>query len=369
MRSPRPLLISVLVAGFVAACGTNDQSNVTLTIRRGSSFREAADSLAAHDVVKFPRLFGFYASQRGLDRKIEYGTYLIRRGASWDEILTALQLGKGLVNRVTVIEGLPLWEMIPILSQRLSLPAESLEAAVRDTVLLKRVGVPKGHPTLEGYLFPDTYDFPVNINARQAVDLMVRRFERSWKPEWNARLDSMKMTRHEIVTLASIVEKEVRRREEAPVIAAVYLNRLQRRMLLQADPTVQYAQRRRPGRVLYRDLRVDSPYNTYRVAGLPPGPIAAPGTSSLEGSLYPASVPYLYFVAHPNGSHVFRATYREHLAAITMVRAQARQDTLAMIEARRKRDAEAAAQKAAAQKAAAAPKASVPDTTKPPDGW
>jgi UPF0755 protein len=360
MRSRRTVLASLLLAGAivgaVAACGSNDQTNVTLTIRRGSSFREAAESLAAHDVVKFPRLFGFYASQRGLDRKIEYGTYLIRRGASWDEILTALQLGKGLVNRVTLIEGLPLWEMIPILSQRLALPTESLEAAVRDTVLLKRVGVPRGHPTLEGYLFPDTYDFPVNINARQAVDLMVRRFERAWKPEWNARLDTMKMTRHEIVTLASIVEKEVRRREEAPVVAAVYLNRLQRRMLLQADPTVQYAQRRRPGRVLYRDLDVVSPYNTYRRAGLPPGPIAAPGLSSLEGSLYPAAVPYLYFVAHPNGTHVFRTTYREHLAAITMVRGQAR------IEAQRKRDLEAA------QKAVGVPRpTAAPDTTKPPN--
>jgi UPF0755 protein len=364
MRSRRTILASLLLAGAlvggVAACGSNDQTNVTLTIRRGSSFREAAESLAAHDVVRFPRVFGFYASQRGLDRKIEYGTYLIRRGASWDEILTALQLGKGLVNRVTLIEGLPLWEMIPILSQRLALPTESLEAAVRDTVLLKRVGVPRGHPTLEGYLFPDTYDFPVNITARQAVDLMVRRFERAWKPEWNARLDTMKMTRHEIVTLASIVEKEVRRREEAKVVAAVYLNRLQRRMLLQADPTVQYAQRKRPGRVLYRDLRVDSPYNTYRRAGLPPGPIAAPGISSLEGSLYPAAVPYLYFVAHPNGSHVFRATYREHLAAITMVRAQARRDTLARVEAQRKRDLEAA------QKAVGVPRPSVPDSTKPP---
>ena len=360
MRRCLTISATLAFAAAIAGCGSGDQSNVTLTIRRGSSFREAAESLSAHGVVRYPRVFGFYAARRGLDRKIEYGTYLIRRGSSWDEILTALQLGKGLVNRVTVLEGLPLWEIVPLLSQKLSLPAESLEAAVRDTVLLRRLGVPRGLPTLEGYLFPDTYDFPVNISARQAVDLMVRRFEQVWKPEWTARLDTMQMTRHEIVTLASIVEKEVRKRSEAPVVAAVYLNRLRRRMLLQADPTVQYAQRRRPGRVLYRDLRVESPYNTYRRAGLPPGPIAAPGVSSLEGSLYPANVPYLYFVAHPDGHHEFRATYREHLAAISMVRGQARRDSLARIEAQRRADLEAA------QKAVGATRPTA-DSTKPPN--
>jgi UPF0755 protein len=149
-----------------------------------------------------------------------------------------------------------------------------------------------------------------------------------WKPEWDARLAEIRMSRHEIVTLASIVEKEVRKREESPVVSAVYHNRLRIRMPLQADPTVQFALKRRPGRVLYRDLRVDSPYNTYRRVGLPPGPIAAPGATSLEASLYPANVPYRYFVAHPNGHHEFRRTYQEHLEAIRMVRAKARSDSL-----------------------------------------
>jgi UPF0755 protein len=360
LRSPgalRRAMLPVVAALVLASCGNDDPTNVTLTIRRGSSFREAAESLAAHGVVKYPRVFGFYAARKGLDRKIEYVTYLIRRGSSWDQILTALQEGKGLVTRLTIREGLPLWEMIPILAAGLSIPAESLEAAVRDTVLLRRLGVPRGLPTLEGYLFPDTYDFPINISARQAVDLMVRRFELVWKPAWTARLDTVRMTRHEIVTLASIVEKEVRKREEGPTVAAVYLNRLRIRMPLQADPTIQYAQRRRPGRVLYRDLRVDSPYNTYRRAGLPPGPIAAPGEKSLEASLYPADVPYLFFVAHPDGHHVFRTTYREHLAAIAMVRGQARRDSLARIEAARQRDLEAA------QKAVGVPRPG-PDSAK-----
>lgn len=320
------LLVSALVGGALlgaSACATDDQTPVTLTIRQGSSFREAAESLAVHGVVGNARLFGMYATRRGRDRSIRYGTYLIRRGASWNEVLTALQWGRGIMHRVTIPEGWPLWEIVPVLSTGLSLPVEALEAAVRDTALLSRVGVPNGITTLEGYLFPDTYDFPDGTTARQAVDVMVRRFEQVWKPEWEARLLELRMTRHQIVTLASIVEKEVRREEERPLVAAVYSNRLKIRMMLQADPTVQYAMRVKPGRVLLSHLRVDSPYNTYRRFGLPPGPIASPGAASLEASLFPANVPYRFFVARPDGYHEFRRTYREHLAAIVEVRAAA----------------------------------------------
>lgn len=319
------VVLAPMIPLVLDGIGNTDQTRVRLTIRQGSSFREAADSLAARGIVDHPRIFGFYAAQRGLDRSIRYGTYIIRRGASWNEVLVALREGKGIMTRVTIPEGWPLWEIVPFLAAQLTVPPESLEAAVRDTVLLQRVGAPLGTETLEGYLFPDTYDFPGNATARQAVTLMVTRFEQVWKPDWNARLRELRLTRHQILTLASIVEKEVRRGEERPLVAAVYSNRLRIRMPLQADPTVQYAQKKRPGRVLYRDLKVDSPYNTYRRVGLPPGPIAQPGAASIEAALFPAAVPYKYFVARPDGRHEFRTTYKEHLAAITMVRAMARQ--------------------------------------------
>jgi UPF0755 protein len=147
----------------------------------------------------------------------------------------------------------------------------------------------------------------------------------------------MGRTRHEIVTLASIVEKEVRLAEELPVVAAVYWNRLRIGMPLQADPTVIYAMGRSAPRVTYADLEIRSPYNTYRNPGLPPGPIASPGAAALEATLFPAQVPYRYFVAHPDGHHEFRTTYREHLAAIQQVRARARADS-----ARRARAADSA---------------------------
>jgi UPF0755 protein len=323
------VLLLLVLPSVLDLMGSNDQTRVTITIRQGSPFREAADSLAAHGIIDHPRAFGFYASQRGLDRSTRYGTYLIRRGASWNEVLTALREGKGIMIRVTIPEGWPLWDIIPALAKELEVPAESLEAAVRDTLVLQRVQAPLGTETLEGYLFPDTYDFPGGTTPRQAVDLMVTRFERVWKPGWNDRLRELKLTRHQILTLASIVEKEVRRGEERPLVAAVYSNRLRIRMPLQADPTVQYAQKKRPGRVLYRDLKVDSPYNTYRRVGLPPGPIASPGAASIEAALFPAKVPFKYFVARPDGRHEFRTEYADHLAAIKMVRAMARDDAAA----------------------------------------
>lgn len=322
------LVLGALMIG-AAGCTTMDDTIVELTIRPGSNFREAADSLAAHGVVRFPRLFGAYAARRGRDRSTRYGTYVIRRGASWEGILHALQTGEGIINRVTIREGLPLWESLPIISEKLAIPLDSLEVAVRDTALLRRLRVPKGTLTAEGYLFPDTYDFPSQVTARYVVARMAERFEQRWDPAWDARLPELKMTRHQVVTLASIVEKEVRKGAERPTVAAVYHNRLKVRMALQADPTVQYAMQVRPGRVLYRHLTIDSPYNTYKYPGLPPGPIAAPGRASLEATLFPAQVPYRFFVAHPDGHHEFRRTYEEHLEAIRYVREVARRDSLA----------------------------------------
>jgi UPF0755 protein len=193
-----------------------------------------------------------------------------------------------------------------------------VNAAVSDTTLFNRLQIPA--KSLEGYLFPDTYAFPDGMTARGAVLEMVRRFEREWKLEWNARLPVLGMSRHEVVTLASIVEREAKIPAERPVIAGVYRNRLRAKMALQADPTVQYAHGRHASRVLLKDLEIDSPYNTYKYPGLPPGPIASPGGASLQATLFPAEVDFLYFVAAPDGHHEFRRTLAEHQAAVRAVR-------------------------------------------------
>lgn len=317
---PRRLRVgALLVIGLaLAACGPTRATRVV--IPRGA-FRAASDSLEAAGVVRFAPVFRVYARWRGLDRSIKAGTYVFPAGASWTDILQAMAEGRGLEKAVTIPEGLPLAKALPLVAQHLELPLDSLMAATRDSELVARVGAPNG--TLEGYLFPDTYRFPFDATGRIVVEQMLERFEKAWTPAMEARLDSTGMTRHEVLTLASIVEEEAVVDSERPVIAGVYRNRLRRKMPLQADPTIRFALGKYRDRVLFRDLKVNSPYNTYVRPGLPPGPIAAPGQRSLEAALWPANVPWLFFVAHPDGHHEFTRTFAEHSAAIRRVRAEA----------------------------------------------
>lgn len=314
---------SAVALGAIAACGSSSGAGARVVIPPGATMRVAAESLSSAGVVKFPRLFRLYARVTGRDRSVKPGTYLLAPTASWNSVVESLVRGRGLVFTVAIPEGWNVAEIAAAVARDLKVPAESLQAAVQDSALRRRLDVPT--PTLEGYLFPATYTFPDGATAAEVTAAMVREFERRWKPEWTERLQALAMSRHDIVTLASIVELEARVPEERPIIAAVYHNRLKRGMALQADPTVQYALGRHVSRVLYRDLQVDSRYNTYRYRGLPPGPIASPGSASLEAALFPADVPFLYFVAHPDGHHEFRRTFREHTEAIRQMRALRRQ--------------------------------------------
>ncbi len=316
--------IAALVAASSVACwgGNGSGPPVRVTIPAGAPFSWAAESLAAKGLVSMPRVFSTYASLRGRDRNVKAGTYLLRRGASWNRILDAIANGRGMVRGMTIPEGWSLVQIVPQLARVLNLPVESVEVAVRDTALRHRLNVPT--PTIEGYLFPETYLFPVGTTARGAVRIMVNEFEKRWKPEWDDRARALAMTRNDILALAAIIEKEAKVPEERPVISAVYHNRLKKGMLLQADPTVQYALGRHVSRVLFKDLEVDSRYNTYKYKGLPPGPIASPGTPSIDAALHPADVPYLYFVAAADGHHEFRKTFAEHARAIAEIKAAAR---------------------------------------------
>jgi UPF0755 protein len=310
------LLLPLLSAALLSACG--DDTPRRVVIPSGSSFRAAADSLAHRGVIGSPTAFRIYARLTSSDRSIQAGTYEFRSSQSWGEILDALASGRGLAHTFTIPEGFALASIVGVVAKSLAIAPESVEVATRDTAFLRRLDIPT--ETLEGYLFPDTYTFPSGSSAREVVEAMVERFEQAWKPAWTAQLDSLALSRHDVVTMASIVEKEARVAEERPVISAVYYNRLRVGMLLQADPTVQYALGRHVERVLYRDLETDSKYNTYKYPGLPPGPIASPGAASLEAAVYPAKVPYLFFVAHPDGHHEFRRTFREHSQAIREIR-------------------------------------------------
>src|SRR5256885_222086 len=319
LRTKSRVALIAACAATVACAGQPHGAPTRVIIPRGASFGQATDSLAGAGLVGYPKLFRLYGRIVGGDRNIKPGTYLLKHGTPWTDIISALNGGHGLVNTVTIPEGYTVAQITPLLAKTLKVPTDSVTAAVSDTALLARLDV--SNKTLEGYLFPDTYAFPIGTTAREAVREMVYSFERRWKPDWDSSLVDLKINRNDLVTMASIVEKEARVPEERPVIAAVYYNRLRRGMLLQADPTVQYALGHHVGRVLYKDLAIKSPYNTYVNKGLPPGPIASPGVPSLVAAANPANVQYLYFVATPDGHHEFRMTLEQHTNAVRQVRA------------------------------------------------
>jgi UPF0755 protein len=303
---------------LVAGCRGGGSGQATVVIPRGASVRVAADSLERAGIVQSAFAFRVYAMLHGSGRPIRSGTYRIARGRPWGEVLADLRGGRGLEHPMTIPEGWSLAQIEPQLARVLGASIDSVRAATRDTALLHELDVPTA--TLEGYLFPDTYLFPDGTTPRAAVRMMVARFQHVWRPEWDRQLQATAMSRNDVMALAAIVEKEARLPEERPVIAAVYMNRVRAGMLLQADPTVQYALGRHVARVLYKDLEVDSPYNTYRHKGLPPGPIASPGRPSILAALYPASVPYRFFVAHPDGHHEFTTDFRAHSVAVKAAR-------------------------------------------------
>lgn len=323
---------ALATTALVVSCRGSGSGEARVIIPHGATLRVAADSLQHHGVIQNATVFRLYALLRRGDRSIRAGTYVFKRGTSWGRVLDDLRGGKGIEHAMTIPEGWSLTQIVPQLARVLGARVDSVQAAVRDTALLRALDLPT--PTLEGYLFPDTYVFPDGTTPRQAVRTMVGRFETVWQPEWDAQLAKRAMSRNDAMALASIVEKEAKLPEERPVIAAVYLNRLKAGMLLQADPTVQYAIGHHVTRVFYKDLTIDSPYNTYRYKGLPPGPIASPGKPAMVAAVFPASVPYLFFVAYPDGHHEFTRSFPAHSIAVKAARrawdsaAVARRDTL-----------------------------------------
>lgn len=330
MRSARRFLL-LLLAGAAAAmllfpltCSSPnpDVEPAQILIPPGSSFSAVTDSLVARGVVAHPTWFKLMARLRGLDRSVQAGAYEFRLGESAWRVLNTLKSGRTAATRFTVPEGLTLRELAALAQARLGVPAESVLAAARDPVEVADLEL-EGQ-SLEGFLFPETYQVPVGSTGRDLVRIMTRGFLEAWKPEWDSRLAAPGLTREQVVTLASIVEGEARVDEEREVIAGVYHNRLRIGMALQADPTVQYAIEMRTGkskpRLFEKDYQTPSPYNTYLNPGLPPGPVNSPGLRSIEATLYPADVPFLYFVAGQGGRHIFSRTYEEHLRAVAQSR-------------------------------------------------
>jgi UPF0755 protein len=286
-----------------------------VTIPPGMGAGQALDHLAREGVIVDGKVARLYLILDGRP-KLQAGQYLFRGALTLQQVLRMLVRGQTVSRYLTIIEGLTLEEIADQMARQKLGRRQAFLDAMRSPALIADFD-PQA-PDLEGYLFPETYSFATGTPERQIVATLVRtfrqRFERDVRPLL-ARGPSSGWSVRQVVILASIVEKEAKMADERPLIAAVYRNRVDRRIGLAADPTVIYALKRLgrwSGNLHREDLRMDSPYNTYRYAGLPPGPICSPGLASLVAAAAPADVPYLYFVSRNDGTHVFARTLAEH---------------------------------------------------------
>ncbi len=285
-----------------------------LDIAFGEQFETTLDHLTASGMVRNPLKFRFYAKFKGYDQKIKAGEYLISTRMSPEELLMNMVSGKVVLYRFTIPEGYSLAQIADVIVRNGWGTRDDFLNLTKDPEFIHSLGMDA--QTLEGYLYPETYFFPKGAELKKIISAMINRFNKVYTPQWKTRAEELGLSIHQVVTLASIIEKETGNASERPVIASVFHNRLNKKMRLESDPTVIYGIPNFNGDITKKDLMTVTPYNTYKISGLPPGPIASPGAKSLEAALYPAQTPFLFFVSKNNGSHQFSRTMEEHEQAV-----------------------------------------------------
>ncbi|MFB3902287.1 MAG: endolytic transglycosylase MltG [Acidobacteriota bacterium] len=292
-------------------------SYVFVDIPRGTSVPEIGRILHRAGVVSHPRLFAWYVRLFYPASSMKAGEYRFDRASSMRDVAGKLFRGEVYVIKVTVPEGFSRTDIIDVLIKNGIGTRQELMAATRDTSAI--AGLDSRASDLEGYLFPDTYFFSRRVSEKEVLDRMVSRFLQIWNAERQRKARELSMTPREVVTLASLIEKETALPAERQLISAVFHNRLKKNIALGSDPTVIYSVKLLKdydGVINQSDLKLDSPYNTYIYYGLPPGPIANPGLASIDAALEPAKVDYLYFVSRNDGSHLFTENYQDHLRGV-----------------------------------------------------
>jgi UPF0755 protein len=351
MRKPSTILAIVFAAGLIVAVYVGvlyfsenirtGTPKVEIRVNPGMYLNDVQRMLVDAGVLKHPRLFRWVAIATGKDKKVQAGRYVFLNGMSISMMLHKLSHAEFEVTRLTVPEGFMLREIAGAVEREVEIDSARFYQAVCDPGLARQLGI--SAPTLEGYLFPDTYLLSWPISSRDLARLMVERFREVYQEKVAKYANDVGLSTNEIVALASIVQSEAQNESEMSRISAVYHNRLRKGLRLEADPTVAYALGGVRRGLHYSDLKVDSPYNTYRNKGLPPGPICSPGLASLIAAVRPLDgCDDLYFVAAGDGSHFFSKTHEEHMKAKRYAKAQ--RDTIA-VERERLKDAEKAAVK------------------------
>ena len=294
---------------------TMQGSRINIEIKKGVSSKDISTLLLQKGLIGDSLAFNLLARIRGVVSGLKAGEYMLSSEMTPNEILNKIAKGQVVQHQITIPEGYNIYEIADILQKNNFTQKDTFIALAFDPDTVKKLGL--NATSLEGYLFPETYSFEKNVSDYEILKKMVDTFKKKiMTHEIKADMEKSKLSFHEMVTLASVIEKETGKEEERPLVSAVFHNRLKKKMRLQSDPTVIYALKDFDGNIRKKDLKVDSPYNTYRYGGLPPGPIANPGLNSIKTALRPANVNYLYFVSKKNGEHKFSSNLKEHNRAV-----------------------------------------------------
>lgn len=286
----------------------------TVMVQPGQGLKAIAQNLENESIISKGIYFALYAKFKKQGEKIKAGEYLLSASQSPEEILDMLVKGKVKLYRITIPEGFSIKEISTLVKEENLCDADTFLALCHDPLFIKSLGVDA--LSLEGYLFPDTYIFTRQNTCKDIVSTMIRRFQAVFTPEMEKQAMALGFSAHEMVTLASIIEKETGQASERPVISSVFHNRLKKNMRLESDPTVIYGIKDFDGDITKNHLQAKTPYNTYQIFGLPPGPIASPGLMSLQAALNPSRTGYLYFVSKKDSTHHFSETFQEHERAV-----------------------------------------------------
>lgn len=322
------LSIVLLLLAFVSISPSEKTSvrsggaaQIYFTVRPGMTVSEIGKELHAQGVIDSELKFWWMAKLNGFENKVKSGTFALSKGMTPRDALETLVYGNTVVVRFTIPEGFGVRDIARRLDDEGLVNADEFIERAKYYRPYDYVEDHEGvRYAAEGFLFPDTYEINGSFDVNRILEMMAENFDRRLTPEMRERAKEMNLSIYELATLASIVEKEAYHEEDRPIIAQIFLKRLKLGMPLQADPTVQYLLDTPKEDLLLRDTKIASPYNTYQNTGLPPGPIANPGTASLTAVLHPADTDYLYFVADRNGNNYYATTYEEHLALVDRVR-------------------------------------------------
>ena len=287
---------------------------VIILIPAGQSLKNTSEALFKNGIITSPFKFNLVARLKGYDKRLKAGEYLLAATMAPIQIMEKLVKGEVELYKLTVPEGLNIYQIADLVAQAGFAEDTRFIEAATDADLALKSGI--NAKTFEGYLFPETYYFPKKVSSETIISTMVKRFWNVFNASWKERAEQLGFSVHQIVTLASIIEKETGAPFERPVISSVFHNRLKKRMRLESDPTVIYGLKNFDGNLKRTHLETPTPYNTYKIKGLPVGPIANPGTKSLEAALYPADTKFIYFVSKKNKTHQFSTNLKDHNQAV-----------------------------------------------------